>query len=49
MHRKSMAEYKNQKIIILSLGSDNIGDFAILNNFHILKFFPISIVNFITS
>lgn len=37
---------KNKNLIIVSLGSDN--EFSNLNNFHILIFFPISIVNFIT-
>lgn len=32
------------KLVMVSLGSDN--DFSNLSNFHTLKLFPISIVNF---
>ena len=41
-----MQNTKKKTLIIVSLGSDN--EFSNLNNFHILIFFPISIVNFIT-
>lgn len=32
---------------MVSLDSDNIDKFSTLNNFHISKFFPISILNFL--